>query len=172
MRTLMVLVVLLGLAQAQVRSLYTDLAANKCKTLSLEPESESSTQQCPGLAGYRVRVEEGDLRQNLRLIPPGKKEVSLELWTVVSSAFSSLGPRAEWRVVQQNGKTVPIALILRYNASENPEDASLITSYLVVVKLIPGAICVTDKIKPGAGANLAAQKAADASANKACLAAP
>lgn len=168
MRTLMVLLVLLSLAYAQ-RSVYTDLAPTKCKTLRLEPESESSTQQCPGLAGYKVLVDEGDLRQNLRLVTPGGKEVSLELWTVVSPAFSSLGPRAEWRVVQQNGKTLPIALIVRYNASEHPEDASILTSYLVVVKITPGAICVTDKIKPGTGANLAAQKAADASANRACL---
>lgn len=150
MRTLMVLLVLLSLAYAQ-RSVYTDLAPTKCKTLRLEPESESSTQQCPGLAGYKVLVDEGDLRQNLRLVTPGGKEVSLELWTVVSPAFSSLGPRAEWRVVQQNGKTLPIALIVRYNASEHPEDASILTSYLVVVKITPGAICVTDKIKPGTG---------------------
>ena len=115
-----------------------------------------------------MQVEEGDLRQNIQVITPAGKKHSLDLWTVVGSSFSSLGDKAEWRVRTQKGKVVPVALIIRYNLS-NPEDSSKITSYLAVTKITASKICVTDKIAPGANANVAARTAADNSADKPCL---
>lgn len=161
----MVLLTLLGFVFAQTTKVYTSLEPNKCKTLEIDTQSESSTQQCSGFAGYRVFVDEGDLRQNIRIKTPEGKEHSLELWSVVGSGFSSLGPRLEWRL--KSGK--PFALILRFNLSENPEDASKLTSYLVVVKVTDKAICVTQKIPPSANANLLAQKAAETATAQACL---
>ena len=70
---------------------------------------------------------------------------------------------------RQKGKLVPVALIVRYNASENPEDSNKTTSYLAVAKITAEEICVTDKISPGASANEDAQRAADAATTKACL---
>lgn len=166
MRFLTLLLFLLPLSLAQ-RGVYTDLAADQCKTL--ETGQDCLRQRCPGFAGYGVIAEEGDLRQNLTLIAPGGKRHSLELWSVVSSAFSSLGPRAEWRAVGQAGIPVPVALIVRYNASENPDNPGQITSYLAVTKIIPTTVCVTDKIRPSTTANLEARKAADSSAGKICL---
>jgi hypothetical protein len=93
---------------------------------------------CPGVAGYRLEVTEGDLRQTLNVITPNKKKYELDL-SNVSGAFSNLGPRAEWRM---NGK-VPAALIFRFNANENPEDPSKVTSYLIVAKITKNEICVT-----------------------------
>ncbi len=165
MRRVILLLTVLGFVFAQTTKVYTSLEAGKCKTLKVDTESESSTQECPGLARYKVFVDEGDLRQNIRIKTPDGKEYSLDLWTVVGSGFSSLGPKAEWRLQ----KNQAVALIVRYNLSENPEDSSKITSYLVVIKITPKIICVTDKILPSANANFAAQKAADAALEKACL---
>ena len=115
-----------------------------------------------------MQVEEGDLRQNIQVITPAGQKHSLDLWTVVGSNFSSLGEKAEWRVRTQRGKVVPVALIVRYNLS-SPEDSTKITSYLAVAKITASKICVTEKIAPGAGANVAARAAADKSADKPCL---
>jgi hypothetical protein len=72
-------------------------------------------------------------------------------------------------VTTKNGKQVPIALIVRFNASENPEDSTKVTSYLVVAKITPQKICAVEKIAPGATQNEDARRAADASADKPCL---
>ncbi len=103
---------------------------------------------------------------------PNKKKYELNLWTVVSSSFSSIGEKAEWRVTKKNNKDVPLALIVRFNASENPEDSSKITSYLVVSKITDKQICVTDVVKPGSDANEKARQLADAVADKPCRALP
>jgi hypothetical protein len=100
---------------------------------------------------------------------PDRKAHPLNLWQVISTGFSSVGQRAEWRITTKNGKQVPIAVIVRFNVSENPEDSSKITSYLVVAKITPQKICVTDKIAASATANEEARKAADVSAHKPCL---
>ena len=121
--------------------------------------------RCRGTAGYTLLLSEGDLRQNITVVTPKGTKHSLDLWTVVSGGFSSVGPKAEWRLTKQK----PTALIIRYNASEDPEQPNKLTSYLAVTKITAGEICVTDKIPPGAKANEDARRAADESANKPCL---
>jgi hypothetical protein len=128
--------------------------------------------RCPGTAGYALLLEEGDVRQNITVVTPGRKKHSLDLWTVVSPAFSSLGPRAEWRLTTQNKKSTPTALILRYNASEDSSNPEKLTSYLVVTKITPKEICVTDRISPGPKANEEARRLADEAAAKPCLQGP
>lgn len=157
------------MAQANF-STYTSLEENKCKKLrSSDAEAGDYEGECRGYGRYKLIVTEGDLRQNLTVVTPQGAKHSLELWDVVSGGFSSLGPRAEWRLARPIAKLVPAALILRYNVSENPEKPEKITSYLVVVKLTENEICVTDKILPGPNANADARHAADSSANKPCL---
>ena len=123
---------------------------------------------CPGVAGYKLQSEEVDLRQNIQVITPNGKKHSLELWNVIGSGFSALGEKAEWRVKRQGGKTVPVALIIRYNVA-NPEDSTKGSSYLAVAKITAAKICVTDKIEPKADANVAARTAADNAGTKPCL---
>jgi len=151
-----------GEAQTAATSIYTDLSAKKCKTL--KEDDQGSEQECKGTAGYKLLVLEGDIRQTVTVVTPKGKEFPLELWTVVSPAFSSVGEKAEWRM--KNKK--PVALIIRFNASENSEDSSKITSYLSVAKITANEICVTDVIKPGANQNELARKAADTAATKQC----
>jgi hypothetical protein len=114
-------------------------------------------------------VSEGDLRQNVTVVTPRGAKHSLELWDVVSGGFSSLGPKAEWRLNVEKGKLAPVGLIVRYNANEDPDQPNKLTSYLAVSKITATEICVTDKIAPGPSANDEARRAADAAATKPCL---
>ena len=104
------------------RSVYTPLGDKQCRTIkSAEAGDDGYEGRCRGTAGYTLLLSEGDLRQNITVITPKGAKHSLELWDVISGGFSSLGPKAEWRIATQNKKSVPVALILRYNASEDPE---------------------------------------------------
>ena len=151
-------------------SVYTSLAANQCRTIKpVNPQTNDYEGRCRGVAGYSLLVVEGDLRQNVTVVTPKGAKHSLELWDVISGGFSSVGAKAEWRMAQQNGKPAPIALIIRYNANDDPESPNKQSSYLAVTKITATEICVTDKIMPGPNANEEARRAADASANKPCL---
>jgi hypothetical protein len=148
------------------RSVYTPIGDKQCRTIkSAEAGDDGYEARCRGAAGYTLLLSEGDLRQNITVITPKGKEHSLDLWSVVSGGFSSVGPKAEWRMA----KSAPVALILRYNASEDPDKPDKRTSYLAVTKITPTEICVTDKISPGPTANEDARRAADASSTKSCL---
>lgn len=157
-----------NIATAQTnRSVYTPLGDKQCRTVkSAEAGDDGFEARCRGAAGYTLLLSEGDLRQNITVITPQGKQHSLELWSVVSGGFSSLGPKAEWRL---DKASAPVALILRYNASEDPEKPDKRTSYLAVTKITPTEICVTDKISPGPTANEDARRAADAASRKPCL---
>lgn len=160
-------------AAEQMTSVYTALEGNACKTLeSQEDEGGWYKGRCPGTAGYNLLVMEGDLRQTITVIDPKKKEFPLDLWSTVSSGFSSLGAKAEWRIKKQGSKNLPVALIVRFNVSENPEKPEENTSYLVVSKITAKQICVTDVVKPTANANEQARALADQAVNKACKARP
>ncbi|MBK9162455.1 MAG: hypothetical protein IPM21_00800 [Acidobacteria bacterium] len=145
-------------------SRYTDLDDRKCKTLDLDEEGGGSYKgECAGVGGYKLHVLEGDLRQSVNVIAPGGKEHQLRLWEHFG-AFSAVGPKAEWRM---KGKT-PLALIFRFNVSEDVEDASKTTSYLIVAKVSPMLACVTEIIRPSRTQNADARKAADRAANTQC----
>lgn len=168
-----VAIVLFGYApivgQDKIGSVYSDLAPNKCKALKTDRETGASTQRCPGIAGYKLLVHDDDSRQSITVVTPDGKEHDLDFWEVVTPAFSSIGSKAEWRVSRNQGKLMPIALIVRVNASEDAENPSHITSYLVVTKLTPGKICITHRIPQSARANEAARRAADSAATADCL---
>ena len=146
-------------------SVYTNIAGAGCKTVEAHEEGASSVQQCPGVGGYRLLVEDSDSRQSVTVVAAGGKKHPLNYWQVITSAFSSLGEKAEWRVEKKGARVRPYALIVRVNASENPEKPEQTTSYLAVAKITDSAICVTDKVRT----NGEARQAADASADKPCL---
>ncbi|HEY0761384.1 MAG TPA: hypothetical protein VGD61_03350 [Pyrinomonadaceae bacterium] len=152
-------------------SVYTPLGMKQCRAIKAVRRNadDGFAARCQGAAGYALVVTEGDLRQNIAVVTPAGEVHSLDLWSVVSSGFSSVGPKAEWRIGSQNGKSVPVALIIRYNASEDPEKPDKITSYLAVAKLTQTEICVTEKVSPGPKANEDARRAADAASTKPCL---
>jgi hypothetical protein len=153
------------ISASPVTSVYSSLSG--CKLV--KTGRDWSVQACRGVGGYNLQLEYDDSRESITVFTPDRQKHPLNLWSVVSSGFSSVGQKAEWRVTTKNGKQVPIALIVRFGASENPEDSSKVTSYLVVAKITPQKICVTDKITPSATANEEARRAADASADKPCM---
>lgn len=156
-------------AADSITSVYTNLDGAGCKTLESSEEGGGWYKgRCNGISAYKLLVMEGDLRQTITVVDPKQQEFPLELWNTVSSGFSSLGAKAEWRVKKQANQTLPIALIVRFNVSENPEQPEKNTSYLVVSKITAKQICVTDVVKPQAKANELARKLADQAANKAC----
>jgi len=148
------------------QSVYTSVAARNCREIKSKADAEGDyVGRCGGVSGYTLVLAEGDLRQNLTVVTPQKKEHSLELWTVVSSQFSNIGNTVEWRIVKRK----PAALILRYNVNHDPEKPEKQTSYLVVTKITDDEICVTDKVPPGAKANAEARRLADEAVTKPCL---
>ena len=165
------LLTVVGTVAAQSnKSMYTPLGDKQCRKLkSAEAGDDGYEGRCPGVAGYALLLSEGDLRQNITVITPKGAKHSLELWDVISGGFSSVGPKAEWRMSMQKGKLAPVALIVRYNASENPDQPDKLSSYLAVSKITATEICVTDKILPGPNANEEARRAADTAATKPCL---
>lgn len=164
------LLLLPTLAQAAPNtSIYTSLATNNCKTLeSHVDEGGWYKGRCKGVAGYSLILSEGDLRQTLDVVSPNGKKSPLELWQVVSSGFSSLSNKAEWRIHTVAGKAKPIALIVRYNVNDNPEKPEQTTSYLVVSRIGANSSCVTDVVKPSANTNRQARQLADQAASKNC----
>ena len=149
-----------------ITSIYTDLDEKKCKTIEKNEEEGWIVQECAGVGGYKLQVAEGDIRQTINVISPANKKSELNLWSVVSPAFSSVGQKAEWRVKTVEGKPVPFALIVRYNASKEAPEKT--TSYLTVTKIDGDKSCVTDVVKPIKNANVKARELADVSADKPC----
>ncbi|HEV2913095.1 MAG TPA: hypothetical protein VGX92_07255 [Pyrinomonadaceae bacterium] len=150
-------------------SIYTDIAGNKCRTIKVIRETGEAVQRCPGVAGYKLEVEDGDARMSISVVAPNGKKSELSYWHVITQSFSSLGDKAEWRVRRVRGKVVPVALIVRVHANEDSSNPEKTTSYLAVAKITPRKTCVTDKIAPGAEANEEARRAADSAARKPCL---
>lgn len=156
-----------------ITSVYSSLS--KCRKVA--SDVISSTHLCGGVGGYKLQREYGDDRESITVISPNGKKHQLEFWNVISSAFSHVGEKAEWRVTRKKGKVVPVALIVRFTASENSGSGdtskpTALISYLAVAKITPQKICVTDKIPPSSTANEEARAAADASADKPCVELP
>ncbi len=170
--TLLLVIIFSCVVQAEavnIQTIYTDLAATKCKTIeSTADEGGSYRGECPGVGGYKLEVLEGDLRQTINVIAPDGSKSELELWSNVSGAFSTVGAKAEWRVEKNGKKIKPVALIVRYNTNEDPENIDKQTSRLVVIKIIENSACITDIVEPMPDANAKARKLADASAGKPC----
>jgi hypothetical protein len=154
-------------AQA-VQSIYTDTSAGKCKTVKAEEQGAYAKLECPGVAGYKLILEDFDLRQTITVVAPNGSQHQLNLGN--TGGFSYVGKKAEWRVRNEGGKMVPFALILRFNINETMGSSNKYTSYLTVSKITPDKICITDnRIPPTAGANVAARRAADSAATKPCI---
>lgn len=148
---------------AQNKSIYTSLAADKCKTADVDkgiPGNYSG--KCAGVGGFALEVYLDDERNSIGVILPSKKTVGLDLWNYFGN-FSALGETAEWRM---KGKK-PSALIVRLNVSDQGDEKPP-TSYLIVSKITPTAACVTDIIKPGKNQNAQAQRSADRALSKLC----
>lgn len=159
-------------ASAEMRpaSTYTDLTGGTCKTIKEDRVTGSSVRKCPGVGGFYLLVADDDARMSVSVVTPENKEYPLEYWSLITRSFSTLGTKAEWRVVNDNGTIRPIALIVRVDAYEQEDLTSpKKKSYLAIAKIGDEEICVVGKIKPAKDANEQARRAADKATGQPCL---
>ncbi|MBK7993665.1 MAG: hypothetical protein IPK14_09640 [Blastocatellia bacterium] len=90
--------------QEPIDSIYTDTASDKCKTIKFDEESSYSEQICPGVAGYKLRVIEGDLRVTINVVDPKGKEYELKMQEVMGAGFSNIGQKS--RVASKKNKVI------------------------------------------------------------------
>lgn len=151
------------IALAQNKSIYTSLAADKCKTTAVDQGMAGNyTGRCDGVAGYKLDVYLDDERNSLGVVLPSTKVIGLDFWNHFGN-FSALGEKAEWRMKGQK----PVALIVRLNVSDQG-DGKPQTSYLIVSKISQTNACVTDIVRPSKNQNAQARRLADQAATKPC----
>jgi hypothetical protein len=156
-------------AQA-IQSVYTELGGDKCKTLEEDAESAGYLlQQCPGVAGYKILINSGDDRSDIMVVKPDGSKHELNFGQIGGGSFSTIGTKAEWRVKRQNGKPMPIALIIRFDLVENPSVPEKSTSFLIITKITAQQICRVDEVRPSPKANEEARRLADSSAARPCV---
>jgi hypothetical protein len=68
-------------AFAQDKSVYTDLAADKCKTIDVDKGMPGNySGRCKGVGGYDLKVYLDDERNSVGVVLPSKKTVGLDFW--------------------------------------------------------------------------------------------
>lgn len=150
-------------AISQNKSVYTDLAAGKCKTIDVNKGMAGNySGRCAGVGGYSLEVYLDDERNSIGIVLPSKVTVGLDLWNYFGN-FSELGGTAEWRLKGKN----PVSLIIRLNVSDRG-DAKPPSSYLIVAKISGTSACVTDVVQPGEDQNIPARRLADNARMKPC----
>jgi len=146
-------------------SSYTSIEQKDC--LTLDSDNLGSIQECESFSDIKVKVIEGDIRQSITLTR-NEKEYELEFCSTVSSAFSSLGSKIEWRHKKQEPEKLK-GMIVRLEVNDDPDDMEHISSYLVVSKITNDNICVVGKILPQENQNEVARKMLDSSTKLPCL---
>ena len=145
-------------AASAATSQYTSLAAPACRERALDPDDpvDGGGRTCSGAAGWSLNIDTGDDRDFVVAVPPRQaRGFDLRLSEVVTTAFSWVGPRAEWR--SRSRGAAPYALIIRLGHQR--QDGVSNTSVLVVTRL--DRQCVTAVIPAGPQQNERARTAAD-----------
>jgi hypothetical protein len=135
-----------GTAVAGNSSAYTDFDLAKCTRVTPETSGEdgesSGIFQCAGYKGVPVYFTEGDLRSFVAFGTGGDTHCAFHQ---TFSGFNSVGNKIEWRL--RKGK--PIAAILRWKVSYDPENAEKTKDWLVVSKLANGQSCQMGYVEGG-----------------------
>lgn len=123
-------------AAGEISSAYTDLQLDRdCAVFAAAPAGDGdwSNMVCSGWRGYPVLIYSGDLRESVFYgFPPGGDLAPA--WESFS-AFNSAGPRIEWRIETDKGRSIPYAAIHRWFVSADPENPDRKTEVLVVEKV-------------------------------------
>jgi hypothetical protein len=110
-----------------------------------DPEAEGSSVgpvECKGYGGYVVTFAEGDLRSFVSFSTEVGDQCSFRQ---TFGGFNSVGKKIEWRL--KDG--VPIATILRWTVSYDPDDSTKLKSWLVVTRLGDGNSCHVGYVEGG-----------------------
>jgi hypothetical protein len=142
---------------------YSSIEPDRCR--AVEVGDEGGIWLCNGAGGFKLKLLAADVRETLTVVAPNRREFELNLWGI-HSGFSLLGRTVEWRM--RGGR--PVALIARYNVSEDPDDSSKTTSYLMVAKVSATGACVVGEVPPNTpNQNVAARRMADRAATMSCV---
>jgi hypothetical protein len=153
----------------QIFSAYTSFDADRnCRhTPGRDPEDYGSW-TCRGYAGLIVRLSAGDQRMQVSF---GHNARAAAKDAAASQSFPGFNSvyqgRVEWRIERlPNGKTRPVATILRWNTrtakDAEREDGKSTGRTLVVTRLNPGGVCHVGYVDArGPSANEVARRLAD-----------
>jgi hypothetical protein len=164
----LVIALSLGASLAQAGdSDYTSIAEKDCRKLSALKVADTdyaASRVCAGRSGYRIFVDEEDLRETLTvgktMQQAGKEPAARDHFR----AFNSFGDRIEWRS-DNSGR--PYAIIVGWSFADNdsPDATGRPKSrrLLVVMRLPPGPVCEIAYIDRDANGDAIAlaRKAAD-----------
>lgn len=128
-------------AEPKPESEFTTTDPKKVKILEdsareKDPEIDHFKHLCPGLGGYQVIHEGGDLRSWINLIYDGNKT---DLMGDTLSACPGQFPAkandvVQWRGLRQGGSFIPYAIIYRMMSSADDEKQTRLET-LVIIKL-------------------------------------
>ncbi len=149
-------------ALAGTDSVYTELDLKKCMRVTPETSGEdgesSGIFECKGVGKYVVTFAEGDLRS---FVSFGTESADHCSFRQTFGGFNSVGNRIEWR--RRNG--TPVATILRWTVSYDPENSEKTKTWLVVTKLEADQSCHMGYVEGATpNANEKARALADAQA--------
>lgn len=159
--------------KAVVESINTDLGVASCKRFTDKSDpNQTPYRVCPGVAGHALIVRQVDSgRQSIDIVDPAQRAFPLDFHEFVTRHMFSIDRTVEWRVTTKDAKNLPIALIVRVRARESQSNPETVTrSYLVVAKITPNEMCVTDRIAEGSLSQEEVRSAADSAHARGCLA--
>lgn len=138
-------------ARDKVDSVYTNLTG--CKVLEQSTEEDDIdffTEECPGIAGFKVHHVGGDARSFIEISRENEPASDL-LWIQTMNAaqlfFPAVsGSKLEWRGTVKRGKFVPFAFIYRI-AGQTPEDELKTVERLIVGKIGEKDICIFGSVQ-------------------------
>jgi len=159
-------------AHSAIRSVSTslDLASSKQEIDHSDP-NDTPFHVCAGVGGYALIRRQADSgRVTLDVRDPSGKIFPLDFPRFVTPAMSSLTGKPEWRVLQKKAQRAPVAIIIPLQTREDPQDPEIITrTLLVVIKITPTEICVTDRLNQSGTSATQARRAADSAPQKPCV---
>lgn len=155
-----------------IKSIYTDLSAEKCREeIDKSDPNETPHRRCPGVAGYTLIMRLVDSgRESIDIIDPKQHVFPLNYDDFITRYMFSLSSKAEWRVrTDEEGKQVPMALIVRVQAHEDSDNPEKVTHfYFAVAKITSNESCVTDRILENTRSAEQVRQAADLAQTKPC----
>jgi hypothetical protein len=125
-------------AAYRVKSLYTTVELRTCE--QIKRHRDGGAWLCDGLAGLKVYVAEGDLRQFLSVgAEPQTRRAATQTLGAFNSIFERGSQRAiiEWRFDRRGERQLPYAAIVRFHTSRDGRTGDV----LVVLKVSPNESC-------------------------------
>ena len=147
------------MSAGQSHAAHSALAGGGCTVVQTDEETGATDERCPGQEGFDVIVSYDDQRQSVSVVDGAGNVYPLDVWSVITEGFASLGPSAEWHWAA--GSKVPSALIVEVRESAGPV-------HIAVAKLAPPNVCFVGNFT-GASAKERAVRVAAGALSLPCL---